>query len=179
MIMKRTPHGIEGSAGNFVSYLKALAEEGYIFVFQDLRGKFGSEGTFVMQRPPRGPGNPSPLDEGTDTYDTIEWLLKNVPRNNGRVGMLGISYDGWTTIMGALEPHPALKAIRRRRRRPTCGSVTTSPQRRVGLSLRLYAAMMESGDVQHSTSTLRHLRLGSRLGRRQRQRGYLHGRIPT
>ena len=64
-----------------------------------------------MQRPPRAAGDPKALDEGTDTYDTIEWLLKNVPRNNGRVGMLGISYDGWTTIMGALEPHPALKAI--------------------------------------------------------------------
>src|SRR4029078_11336306 len=86
-------------------------DDGYIFVFQDLRGKFGSEGTFVMQRAPRAPGNAAALDEGTATYDTIEWLLKNVPRNNGRVGMLGISYDGWTTIMGALEPHPALKAI--------------------------------------------------------------------
>ena len=62
-------------------------------MFQDLRGKFGSEGTFVMQRAPRVPGNSSALDEGTGTYDTIEWLLRNVPRNNGRVGMLGISYD--------------------------------------------------------------------------------------
>src|SRR5712691_6315945 len=111
IIMKRTPYGVEGSAGNFVSYLKALADEGYIFAFQDLRGKFGSEGTFVMQRPARKPGDTSALDEGTDTYDTIEWLLKNVPRNNGRAGMLGVSYDGWTTIMGALEPHPALMSI--------------------------------------------------------------------
>ncbi len=64
-----------------------------------------------MQRPARAPGDTTSLDEGTDTYDTIEWLLKNVPSHNGRVGMLGVSYDGWTTIMGALEPHPALKAI--------------------------------------------------------------------
>ena len=64
-----------------------------------------------MQRPARTPGDTSALDEGTDTYDTIEWLLKNVPNHNGRVGMLGVSYDGWTTIMGAIEPHPALKAI--------------------------------------------------------------------
>ena len=64
-----------------------------------------------MQRPARAPGDTKSLDEGTDTYDTIEWLLKNVPNHNGRVGMLGVSYDGWTTIMGALEPHPALKAI--------------------------------------------------------------------
>ena len=111
IILSRTPYGIKNSADNFVSYLKDLAEDGYIFVFQDIRGKFGSEGIFVMQRPARSLGDTAALDEGTDTYDTIEWLLKNVPRNNGRVGMLGVSYLGWTTIMGALEPHPALKAI--------------------------------------------------------------------
>jgi hypothetical protein len=64
-----------------------------------------------MQRPARDPSDTSALDEGTDTYDTIDWLLKNIPRNNGRAGMLGVSYGGWTTIMGALEPHPALRAI--------------------------------------------------------------------
>jgi hypothetical protein len=111
ILLLRTPYGIKDSAKNFVTYLKALADEGYVFVFQDIRGKFGSEGTFVMQRPARAPGDVAALDEGTDTYDTIEWLLKSVPRNNGRVGMLGVSYLGWTTIMGALEPHPALKAI--------------------------------------------------------------------
>jgi uncharacterized protein len=111
IVMSRTPYGVENAAGKFTTYLKALEEEGYIFVFEDIRGKFGSEGTFVMQRPARSPGDTAALDEGTDTYDTIAWLLKNVPQNNGRVGMLGISYDGWTTIMGALEPHPALKAI--------------------------------------------------------------------
>src|SRR5258708_30787021 len=83
----------------------------YIMVFQDSRGWYGSEGTFVMQRPVRGKKNLKEIDEGTDTYDTIDWLLKNVSRNKGRVGMLGISYGGWTTMMGALEPHPALKAI--------------------------------------------------------------------
>jgi uncharacterized protein len=110
-IFNRTPYGVANSGRHFGSYMKALADEGYIFVFQDIRGKFGSEGTFVMQRPPRAVGDTKALDEGTDTYDTIEWLLRNEPRNNGRVGMLGISYDGWTTIVGALEPHPALKAI--------------------------------------------------------------------
>jgi putative CocE/NonD family hydrolase len=184
MIMKRTPYGIEGSAGNFVSYLKALAEEGYIFVFQDLRGKFGSEGTFVMQRPPRGPGNPSPLDEGTDTYDTIEWLLKNVPRNNGRVGMLGISYDGWTTIMGALEPHPALKAISPQ---ASPADMWLGDDFHHNGAFRLsyafeYAAMMESGkDVQQfnfdSYDTFGwYLRLGSLANVNEK---YLHGRIPT
>ncbi len=110
-LMLRTPYGTKSAGDNFVTYLKALADEGYIFVFQDLRGKFESEGVFVMQRPARAAGDTASLDEGTDTYDTIEWLLKNVPANNGRVGMLGVSYLGWTTIMGALEPHPALKAI--------------------------------------------------------------------
>ena len=111
IVFRRTPYGIDDAAGSFVRYYKALADEGYIFVFQDLRGKFKSEGTFVMQRPARTPGDTTSLDEGTDTYDTIEWLLKNVQHHNGRVGMLGVSYDGWTTIMGAVEPHPALKAI--------------------------------------------------------------------
>ncbi|HEX3703660.1 MAG TPA: CocE/NonD family hydrolase, partial [Vicinamibacterales bacterium] len=111
IIMDRTPYGVENAGAKLDVYLKALADEGYIFVFEDIRGKFGSEGTFVMQRPARAAGDTTSLDEGTDTYDTIDWLLKNVPDTNGRVGMLGISYDGWTTIMGALEPHPALKAI--------------------------------------------------------------------
>ncbi|MCB1018871.1 MAG: CocE/NonD family hydrolase, partial [Acidobacteria bacterium] len=110
-IMLRTPYGVTNPANNFVTYLEALAEDGYIFVFQDIRGKFGSEGTFVMQRPARQPGDTDALDEGTDAYDTIDWLLANVPDNNGRVGLMGVSYVGWTTIMGALEPHPALKAI--------------------------------------------------------------------
>ncbi|HXT69459.1 MAG TPA: CocE/NonD family hydrolase, partial [Vicinamibacterales bacterium] len=111
LIMHRTPYGNDGAIGRLNVYMRALADEGYIFVFQDIRGKFKSEGTFVMQRPARAAGDTKSIDEGTDTYDTIEWLVKNVPQNNGRVGMLGISYDGWTTIMGALEPHPALKAI--------------------------------------------------------------------
>jgi len=111
IVFRRTPYGIDGAAGSFTRYYQALADEGYIFVFQDIRGKFKSEGAFVMQRPARAPGDTTSLDEGTDTYDTIEWLLKHVPNTNGRVGMLGVSYDGWTTIMGAIEPHPALKAI--------------------------------------------------------------------
>ncbi|PYR40103.1 MAG: X-Pro dipeptidyl-peptidase [Acidobacteria bacterium] len=184
IIMKRTPYGVDGSAGNFVSYLKALADEGYIFAFQDLRGKFGSEGTFVMQRPPRAPGNASALDEGTDTYDTIEWLLKNVPRNNGRVGMLGISYDGWTTIMGALEPHPALKAISPQ---ASPADMWLGDDFHHNGAFRLsygfeYAAMMESGkDVQQFAFDRYdtfgwYLALGPLSSVNAR---YLHGKIPT
>src|SRR6187455_761718 len=110
MIMHRTPYGNDGAIGRLNVYMRALADEGYIFVFQDIRGKFKSEGTFVMQRPARAAGDPKSIDEGTDTYDTIDWLLKNVPQNNGRVGQLGISYGGWLTAMAILEPHPALKA---------------------------------------------------------------------
>ncbi|MBI3406149.1 MAG: CocE/NonD family hydrolase [Acidobacteria bacterium] len=111
ILFERTPYGIgEWQGGSFDNYMKALAEDGYIFVFQDIRGRFKSEGTFVMQRAPRKAGDAKAIDEGTDTYDTIEWLVKNVANNNGRVGMLGISYPGWLVMMGLLEPHPALKA---------------------------------------------------------------------
>jgi putative CocE/NonD family hydrolase len=111
IVFLRTPYGIDGAAGKFTGSFKELVDEGYIFAFQDIRGKFKSEGQFVMQRPPRSDKqNPQAIDEGTDAYDTIDWLLKNVPNNNGRVGMLGVSYDGWLTVMALIEPHPALKA---------------------------------------------------------------------
>lgn len=86
-----------------------FAEDGYIRVFQDVRGKYGSEGEYVMTRPPRGPLNKSGIDHGTDAWDTIDWLVKHLPESNGRVGMLGSSYEGFTVVMALLEPHPALK----------------------------------------------------------------------
>ena len=86
-----------------------IVEGGYVRVVQDVRGKYGSEGDYVMTRPLRGPLNPTPVDHSTDTYDTIDWLVKNVPESNGRVGILGISYDGFTTLMALVNPHPALK----------------------------------------------------------------------
>jgi putative CocE/NonD family hydrolase len=110
-IFLRTPYGVSTKPSpEKNTYISDMANEGYIFVFQDIRGRYKSEGTFVMQRPMRDKNDPAAIDESTDTYDTIEWLLKNVPGNNGKVGMLGISYDGWTTMMGAVDPHPALKA---------------------------------------------------------------------
>ncbi|HTZ59662.1 MAG TPA: CocE/NonD family hydrolase [Acidobacteriaceae bacterium] len=84
---------------------------GYIRVVQDIRGKYGSEGDFVMNRPLHGPLNPTPVDESTDTYDTIDWLVKNVPESNGKVGVLGISYDGFLSLMPMVHPHPALKCV--------------------------------------------------------------------
>ena len=86
-----------------------IVEGGYIRVIQDIRGKYGSEGEYVMNRPLHGPQNPTPVDHATDTYDTIDWLVKNIPESNGRVGILGISYDGFLPLMALINPHPALK----------------------------------------------------------------------
>lgn len=86
-----------------------FVDEGYIRVFQDVRGKYGSEGDYVMTRPPIGPLNHSKTDDTTDAWDTIDWLVKNVHQSNGRVGMTGSSYEGWTVVMALLNPHPALK----------------------------------------------------------------------
>ena len=86
-----------------------IVEGGYIRVVQDVRGKYGSEGDYVMTRPLHGPQNPTPVDHATDTYDTIDWLVKNVPESNGKVGILGISYDGFLPLMALVNPHPALK----------------------------------------------------------------------
>jgi len=86
-----------------------IVEGGYIRVVQDVRGKYRSEGDYVMNRPLSGPQNPTPVDHATDTYDTIDWLVKNVPESNGRVGILGISYDGFLPLMALVRPHPALK----------------------------------------------------------------------
>jgi hypothetical protein len=88
---------------------EVIVEGGYIRVVQDVRGKYRSEGDYVMNRPLHGPQNPTPVDHATDTYDTIDWLVKNVPESNGKVGILGISYDGFLPLMALVNPHPALK----------------------------------------------------------------------
>jgi putative CocE/NonD family hydrolase len=86
-----------------------VVDGGYIRVVQDVRGKYGSEGDYVMNRPMRGPQNGTPVDHATDTWDTIDWLVKNVPESNGKVGILGISYNGFLTLTALVDPHPALK----------------------------------------------------------------------
>jgi uncharacterized protein len=88
---------------------EVIVEGGYIRAIQDVRGKYHSEGDYVMNRPLHGPQNPTPVDHSTDTYDTIDWLVKNIPETNGKVGILGISYDGFTTLAALVHPHPALK----------------------------------------------------------------------
>jgi uncharacterized protein len=111
ILLIRTPYGIVGAAGALRSSYLELEADGYIFAFQDIRGRYQSEGHFVMMRPPRDRKDAHAIDESTDAYDTIDWLVKHVPNNNGRVGMLGISYPGWLTVMAMLDPHPALKAV--------------------------------------------------------------------
>ena len=112
ILLLRTPYGLGNiTPEQLATLLKELSEGGYIFVRQDIRGRFKSEGEFVMLRQPRDPKDKKAIDESTDTFDTIEWLLKNVPNHNGRVGMAGTSYGAWLSVMGMLDPHPALKAV--------------------------------------------------------------------
>src|ERR1035438_5729582 len=85
--------------------VEVIVEGGYIRAVQDVRGKYGSEGDYVMTRPLHGPLNPTAVDHSTDTYDTIDWLTKNIPESNGRVGILGISYDGFLPLMALVNPH--------------------------------------------------------------------------
>jgi len=184
-LLTRTPYGVTDDKGNN-HYLDGSYNEffsdGYIFVFQDIRGRYKSEGQFVMFRPPRGPNET--IDEGTDTYDTIEWLLKNVGNNNGRAGILGVSYPGWLTTMAILEPHPALKAA----------SEQASPADQFlgddfhhNGAFRLsygfeYSSRMESSKTQFhfafdiSDTFEWYLRLGALSNVNEK---YLHGNIPT
>jgi uncharacterized protein len=116
-LMERTPYGADISvkedstvtAGSLGS-LSPMAEEGYIFVYQDIRGKFKSEGVMQIHLPLTHLTKKGAVDESTDTYDTVDWLIKNIPGNNGKAGLLGISYPGWLALVGAVDPHPALKA---------------------------------------------------------------------
>jgi putative CocE/NonD family hydrolase len=111
---KLTSHADSAHLGPVLSgydnALDVILEGGYIRAVQDVRGKHGSEGDYIVNRPLRGPLNPTPVDHATDTYDTIDWLVKKVPESNGKVGILGISYDGFLPLMALVDPHPALKA---------------------------------------------------------------------
>ncbi len=111
-LMTRTPYGVEGYSEVALKVeIPELAASGYIFVEQDIRGRYESGGKFVMNRPIVAHKNKDDVDETTDTNDTIDWLLKNVPNNDGRVGVLGISYPGFLAMMAGLDANPAVKAI--------------------------------------------------------------------
>jgi putative CocE/NonD family hydrolase len=111
-LITRTPYGTDHASSAIVNSSKPeLAASGYIFVFADIRGRYESEGQFVMNRPIVAHNTKDDVDETTDTRDTVDWLLKNVPNNNGRVGVLGVSYPGFLAMSAGIDAHPAVKAI--------------------------------------------------------------------
>jgi putative CocE/NonD family hydrolase len=118
ILLTRTPYNAKARAArtespNMLDELplsdEVFVKAGYIRVFQDVRGKYGSEGAYIMTPPPIGPLNSSGIDDTTDAYDTIDWLVKNLPETNGKVGMIGSSYEGFTVVMALIHPHPSLK----------------------------------------------------------------------
>ena len=185
--LTRSPYGLADDQNGFSRLLgiyKEMFADGYIFVFQDIRGKYGSEGSFIMLRPPRDRKDSKSIDEGTDTYDTIEWLLKNVSNNNGRVGEAGISYGGWLTAMSILEPHPALKAISEQAS-PVDMYMGDDFHHNGAFRLSYgfeYAAMMEAGKTTQQFQFDKHdtyewyLALGPLSNV---NKNYLHGNTPT
>jgi uncharacterized protein len=181
----RTPYGVPGSARILAAdAYRELAAEGYIFVFQDIRGRYRSEGRFVMMRPPRDRRDRQAVDESTDAYDTVAWLLAHVAGHNGRVGMKGVSYDGWLTAMALIDPHPAVKAVSPQA--PPADMYMGDDFHHNG-AFRLsygfeYATRMETNKEQANFrfdlyDTFEwYLRLGPLAAANER---YLHGEIPT
>src|SRR4029078_4357488 len=113
-MIERQPYGALNAADTldlspYPGYAE-MAKDGYIFVFQDIRGKFKREDTMEINKPMYHKTDPSAIDESTDTYDTVDWLVKNVANNNGKAGIRGVSYDGWLAMVASVDPHPALKA---------------------------------------------------------------------
>jgi len=188
LLLTRTPYGViddEQGIANGMRIYDELLRDGYIFVFQDIRGRYKSEGRFVMQRPPRADKNdPKAIDEGTDAYDTIDWLIKNVKGHNGRAGVLGISYGGWLTVMAMLEPHPALKAVAEQ---ASPADMFLGDDFHHNGAFRLsygfeYATEMETGKTNYSFKFDRadtydwYLQLGPLSNVNQK---YLHEKVPT
>ena len=115
VLIQRTPYGAAIPLPDDTTFAASLfndvlAKEGYIFVFQDIRGKYKSEGAMQIHQPLVHAMQKGAIDESTDTWDAVDWLIKNVPNNNGKAGIYGISYPGWLALVGAVDPHPALKA---------------------------------------------------------------------
>ena len=187
ILMNRTPYGISSpdkGISNMIRRYADMVPEGYIFAFQDIRGRYGSEGKFVMLRPLHDPSDPQGVDESTDTYDTIDWLVKNVPNNNGRVGLDGISYDGFLVDMGMIHPHPALKAASEQ---ACMGDTWLGDDFFHNGAFRLsyafeYTALLESSNENFSFSFDRfdvfdfYLRLGALSNANA---DYFHGKLPT
>ena len=187
ILFERTPYGIAASDQGVSSMIRRYADmvpDGYIFVFQDIRGRYGSEGKFVMLHPLHDSADPKGIDESTDTYDTIDWLVKNIPNNNGRVGMNGISYDGYLVTMGMVNPHPALKAASEQ---ACMGDTWLGDDFFHNGAFRLsygfeYTALLESSNENFSFDFDRfdvydfYLRLGALSNANAK---YFHGKLPT
>jgi uncharacterized protein len=187
ILMTRTPYGVPErekeivQGGNFDD----LIADGYVFVFQNLRGRFRSEGTFVMQRAPRDRNDRKAVDEASDAYDTVEWLIHNVPNNNGKVGIRGVSYAGWTTAMALLDPHPALKAASEQ---ATPSDMFLGDDFHHNGAFRLsygfeYAALLETSKEENTNFKFDtydtydwYLRLGALSNANAK---YFHGKLPT
>jgi uncharacterized protein len=184
ILFRRTPYGVPSNADEAIGpSLSALIKDGYIFVVQNLRGRFGSEGTFELSSQ-ADLEDPKATSETTDAYDSIEWLLKNVQNNSGKVGMFGVSYDGLTTAMTLLRPHPALKAISEQA--SPADQWMNDDDHRYGALRESYAfeyAVLEQADKQANTNfTFEtydtyswYLNLGPLSNINAR---YLHGKIP-
>jgi uncharacterized protein len=187
LLLDRTPYGIsapdKGMSNGLYRYSDMFAD-GYIFVFQDIRGRYGSEGKFEMLHTAPNSADAKAVDESTDTYDTIDWLVKNVPHNNGRVGMNGISYPGYLVTMGMVNPHPALKAVSEQ---ACMGDTWLGDDFFHNGAFRLsygfeYTALLESSSENFSFPFDRfdmfewYLGLGALSNANEK---YFHGRIPT
>ena len=188
IFIERSPYGISAADKGHSPILYRYSElwaEGYIFVFQDIRGRYGSEGKFEMNRAIHDPvKDPKGTDEATDTYDTIDWLIKNVPRNNGRAGIAGISYGGFLAAMAMVNPHPALKAVSEQ---ACMGDAWLGDDFFHNGAFRLsygfeYSALMETSSENYSFKFDRfdlydwYLRMGVLSNANDK---YFHGKIPT
>jgi putative CocE/NonD family hydrolase len=187
ILFTRSPYGVPEKASSLTEsgLFDDLIADGYIFVTQNIRGRFKSEGTFVMQRPLRGKADAKSIDESTDAYDTIDWLIKNVPNNNGRVGIWGISYPGWLVTQALMDPHPALKAASEQAS-PDDMFVNDDFHHNGAFRLSYgfeYAALLESSkesntnfDFDQYDTYAWYLALGAISNANQR---YFHGKLPT
>ena len=188
ILIERTPYGASVPSNTNIMqnlYLANMAKEGYIFVFQDIRGKYKSEGTMQIHQPITHLKQKGTIDESTDTWDAVDWLVKNIPNNNNKAGILGISYDGWLALVGAIDPHPSLKAASEQ---ACMGDLFLGDDFHHNGAFRLSYGMEYTYEVEHDKTTDSHfpfpqydlydwyLKLGSL---KNVNKEYFHGKIPT
>ncbi len=188
ILIQRTPYGASVPANaNImqVPYLANMAKEGYIFVFQDIRGKYKSQGNMQIHQPITHLKQKGTIDESTDTWDAVDWLVKNVPNNNNKAGILGISYPGWLALVGAIDPHPSLKAASEQ---ACMGDLFLGDDFHHNGAFRLSYGMEYTYEVEYDKTTDSdfpfpqydlydwYLKLGSLKNVNAK---YFHGRIPT